>query len=79
MVWLTALFVCRAVGKGSVLLLLWKTPRLSAVVDALEMLDGPEVYELLSGSCVACADGLVKGNGMSVLMGHMCCLLHLYL
>ena len=49
------------------------TPRFCGGVD------GPEMYELLSGSFVVCVDGLVKGDGISVLMRHMCCLLHLYL
>ena len=52
--------------------LLWKTPGLCDGVDGLE------IYELSSGSLGVCVGGLMKGDGMSVLMGHMCCPLHLY-
>ena len=41
--------------------------------------DGPEMYELLSGFVCVCENSLVKGDGVSVLMGHMYCLLHMYL
>ena len=40
--------------------------------------DGPEMFELSSGSLGLCVGGLVRGDGMSALMRHMCCLLHLY-
>ena len=65
--------MCRALGwvSGFVVLLLQMTPRLCGGID------GPEMIELLSGSCPVCLDGLVKGNGVSLLIGHMCCLLHL--
>ena len=60
-------------GSGCGVLLLWTTPR------SCGGMDGPEMVELLSGSCVVCVDGLVKGNGVPVLIGHMCFLLYLYL
>ena len=41
------------------------TPRLCGGVDS------PEMYELLSGSSIVCVDGLVKGDGISLLMGHV--------
>ena len=72
---LTALFMHGAAGKGG---LFWRlyccrpTPRLCGGVD------GPEMYEL-SSSCIMCVDGLMKGDDVSVLIGQMCCLLHLYL
>ena len=55
------------------ILLLWITPRCCGGVD------GPEMYQLLSGSGVVCVEGLVKGNDVPVLIGCMCCLLCLYL
>ena len=59
--------------------MLQMTPRSCVGVDGPEMQDGPEMYELLSDSGVVCVNGLVKGDGVSVLMWYMCCLLHLYL
>ena len=38
----------------------------------------PEMYELLSGSLGVFVGDVVKGDGMSVLIGCMCCLVHLY-
>ena len=72
---LTAVFVRVVVGRGSVsrVSLLWMTPGLCSGVD------GPEMYELLSGSLGVFVGGPVKGDYMSVLMGHMCCLLCLYI
>ena len=57
-------------GSDLWILLLQMTPRICGGVD------GPEMYELLSGSSVVCVDGLVKGNDMSLLMEHMfaCCI-----
>ena len=71
---LSTVFGSGAAGKGSVswVSLLWMTPGLCGSVN------GPAVYELLLCSLGVCKGGLVKGDGMSVLMGHMCCLLHLY-
>ena len=37
------------------------------------------MYELLSGSFVVCVDGLVEGDGVSLLIGNMWSLLCLYL
>ena len=34
---------------------------------------------LLCDCCAVCVYGLASGEGGSVLMGLMCCLLHLYL
>ena len=44
-----------------------------------EMYCGPEIIELLCDSDVACVYGLESGEGGSVLMGLMCCLLCPYL
>ena len=44
-----------------------------------EMIDGPEIVELLCGCGGACVDGLEKGESVSVLMGQICCLLCLYM
>ena len=40
--------------------------------------DGFVMVAIASGSLGVCVGGLVKGDGMSVLIGHICCLLHLY-
>ena len=41
------------------------TPGLCGGVDGLAM------FELFSGSLGICVGGLVKGNGISLLMGHV--------
>ena len=63
--WLTAVSVCRAAERGLVswFLLFQMTPEFCGGVD------GPEMYEILSGFACVCADGLMKGDGVSVLMG----------
>ena len=76
------IFVCRLAGnRGSVLgvLLLWMTPRFVVMWMVLkcEMVLKCMNYCLVLVLCGA--DGLAKGNGVSVLMRCMCPLLHLYL
>ena len=44
-----------------------------------EICDGPEIVEIVCGCSAVCVDGLEKGDSVSVLLGWMCCLLHLYL
>ena len=56
-------------GPGLGGLLLQMTPRFCGGSGGSEMWDGPVMIGLLSGSCVVCVDGLVKGNGVSVLIG----------
>ena len=72
--------VCvKGIGRGSVLgILLLLMPSSSfGGIGGPEIWDSPEMIELLPGSGVGCVDHLVIGDGVSVLMGQMCCLLHL--
>ena len=41
--------------------------------------DGPEMVGVVCVCSVVSVHGLVKGESIWVLIGHMCCLLHLYL
>ena len=41
--------------------------------------DGPEMVGIVCDCGVVSAHGLVKGESMWVVIGHMCCLFHLYL
>ena len=41
-------------------------------------IDGPVKVESGSGCWFVFVDGLVKGDGMLLLMGHICCLVHWY-
>ena len=41
--------------------------------------DGPEMVGIVCVCGVVSAHGLVKGESIWVVIGHMCCLFHLYL
>ena len=66
-------------GSGVGILLLETTSNSFGSCGGPEMCDGPEIVNLLCGCGVVCTDDIEKGDSVSVLMGQMCCLLHLYL
>ena len=74
-------FVKGAMGVlfGLGIFMFWMTFSFVGGYGGPEMFCGPEMVELLCGCSVAYVDGLGSGDGESMLMGLICCLLCLYL